>query len=172
MLLSIVKAKAAEGSKVDFSVEVNLDDKFVEDKKYKFLTPALVQGKMVFNVDVLTIDATISFKLLAVCDKCGEEFEKELSFPFNEVFVDSTKSHNEEDYVILNQTCVDLNKAVEDALLLSMPTKMVCKEDCKGLCSICGKNKNYYECECDDVVKNDEVNENPFNALKNNYKEN
>ena len=172
MLLSIVRAKASEGKEVDFKVEINLDNKFVEDKNYKFLTSALVQGKMVFNIDKLYINATISFKLLAICDKCGEEFEKVLSFPFNEVFVDSTKAHSEEDYIILNQTCVDLSKAVEDALLLSLPTKMLCKENCKGLCSICGKNKNLYECDCNKIVEDNDIKENLFSVLKNNYKEN
>ena len=108
------------------------------------------------------------FKILAVCDKCGESFEKEMTFPLNEVFVDSTKTHNEEDYVILNQTCIDIDKAVQDALLLNLPTKMLCKEDCKGLCSICGKNKNFYKCECENIVKEGEQEENPFYILKNN----
>lgn len=168
MLLSIIKAKATEGSPVDFKVEINLDEKFVEDKNYKFLTPALVQGKMVFNNDKLNINANVSFKLLAVCDKCAEQFEKQILFSFEEVFVDATKAHNEEDYVILNQTCVDLDKAVNDALLLNLPTKMLCKDSCKGLCSICGKNKNYYNCNCEDIAKEDEGRDNPFNALKNN----
>ena len=167
MLLSIVKAKATEGKEVEFNTEVKLNNSFVEDKNYKFLTDATVQGNMIYNVNKLSINATISFKLLAICDKCDDEFEKNISFPFNEVFVENTASHNEEDYVILNQTCVDLDKAVEDALLLNLPTKMLCKEDCKGLCPICGKNKNLYDCRCEDIVKQNEVLESPFSALKN-----
>ena len=171
MLLSIVKAKATEGKPVDFKVEINLDGKFVEDKNYKFLTQALVKGQMIFNVDKLDVKADVSFKLLAVCDKCGEQFEKQVSFSFEEVFVDSAKAHNEEDYVILNQTCVDLDKAVNDALLLNLPTRMLCKQNCKGLCPVCGKNKNFYKCECEDIVKEEEEKENPFKVLKNNDKE-
>ena len=167
MLLSIVKAKATEGKEVEFNAEVNLNNSFVADNNYKFLTNAQIKGNMVYEANKLQLNATISFKLLAVCDKCCESFEKNISFPFNEVFVESTVSHNEEDYVILNQTCVDLDKAVEDALLLNLPTKMLWKENCKGLCPICGKNKKMYDCRCEDIVKQNEVLENPFNALKN-----
>ena len=167
MLLSIVKAKSAEGKQVDFETEVSLNTKFVEDKNYEFLNKASVKGKMVFDEGNLTINSTVKFKIMAVCDRCGEKFEKEIVFPLNETFVDITKAHNEEDYVILNQTCVDIDKAVQDALLLFLPTRMLCKENCKGLCPICGKNKNFYSCGCENIVKEEDLEENPFNILKN-----
>ena len=165
MLLNIIKAKAEQGKEIDFDVNFNLDDKFVEERNYKFLTPAYVKGIMKYQNEELNINAKVTFKLLVVCDNCGEEFEKEFIFDFNEKFVEQYNSHDEEDYVI-KQTCVEIDKPVYDDLLLNMPTKILCREDCKGLCSVCGKNKNLYTCNCEVLMDELEDIENPFNQLK------
>lgn len=167
MLLSILKAKARPGEDVNFEAEVKLDERFVEDKNYKFLTPATVKGSFVYQNEELALSAKVSFKMLAVCDNCGEEFEKEISFDLEEKFLENFNSHDEEDYLIINQTCIDLDKPVEDALLLNLPTRMLCKESCKGLCGVCGKNKNKYTCGCQELKEEMENLENPFEVLKN-----
>ncbi|MCD8187633.1 MAG: DUF177 domain-containing protein [Ruminococcus sp.] len=33
-------------------------------------------------------------------------------------------------------------------MLLQLPTKYLCKEDCKGLCMVCGCDLNESECDC------------------------
>ena len=165
MLLNIVKAKAEQGNDINFDISFELDNKFVEEKNYKFLTPANVKGKMKYQNEVLNVNALVSFKILAVCDNCGEEFEKEFIFDFNEKFVEQYNSHDEEDYII-KQTCVEIDKPVYDNLLLNMPTKMLCRKDCKGLCPVCGKDKNLYTCNCDVLMEELENLENPFNQLK------
>ena len=47
------------------------------------------------------------------------------------------------------------------ALLLELPSRILCKEDCKGLCSQCGANLNDHECSC----QKDLIRKNPFSAL-------
>jgi len=44
---------------------------------------------------------------------------------------------------------IDLDPLVREQLLLSLPAYPVCREDCKGLCSVCGANLNERECGCD-----------------------
>ena len=45
---------------------------------------------------------------------------------------------------------VDLTKLIKDAILLDLPVKIVCTEDCQGLCAQCGTNLNKGECDCTD----------------------
>ena len=66
-----------------------------------------------------------------VCDNCGENFEKDIEFDLSEKFIEQYDSHNEEDYLI-KQACVEIDKPVIDNLLLNIPTKMLCKDDCKS----------------------------------------
>ena len=42
----------------------------------------------------------------------------------------------------------DIGKPVLDALLLEMPMRFLCKPDCKGLCPVCGRNRNIESCTC------------------------
>lgn len=44
---------------------------------------------------------------------------------------------------------LDLGEMVREQILLALPMKRVCREDCQGLCSRCGANRNSGECECD-----------------------
>jgi uncharacterized protein len=44
---------------------------------------------------------------------------------------------------------IDLDPLLREQLLLSLPTYPVCREDCKGLCPMCGANLNERECGCD-----------------------
>jgi len=166
MLLNIVKAKTKQGDNIDFDISFPLSNELIEDKGYKFLSDVKVNGFMNYQNEELNVVAKVSFKIQAVCDNCGEEFEKDITFDLNEIFKENYNSHDEEDYLI-SQTCVQIDKPVEDDLILAIPTKMICKSDCKGLCQVCGKNKNYSSCQCEKILQNEEVINNPFNQLKN-----
>ena len=56
---------------------------------------------------------------------------------------------------------IDLAAAVEEALLLDLPMRFLCREDCKGLCPVCGKDLNTELCTCPKGGKAG----NPFSAL-------
>ena len=47
---------------------------------------------------------------------------------------------------------LNVDELVNNELLLDWPMKILCKDDCKGICRICGKNLNDGECGCDDFV--------------------
>ena len=66
------------------------------------------------------------------------------------------------DLYTFEANAVDLADAVKDALLLEMPMQLFCKPDCKGLCPVCGGNRNLQACTCQEgsVVTG------PFSALK------
>lgn len=44
---------------------------------------------------------------------------------------------------------IDLRGPVRDCVVLSIPIKLLCKSDCKGLCPVCGGNLNNYQCDCE-----------------------
>ena len=61
-------------------------------------------------------------------------------------------------------TCYDeieLDEMILDNLRLNLPVRFVCKEDCKGVCTKCGKNLNFEKCECVEERK-----PSPFDVLK------
>lgn len=47
---------------------------------------------------------------------------------------------------------LDLEELLREELQLSWPSKVLCSEECKGICSVCGQNLNEGDCECDSFV--------------------
>jgi len=94
MLLNVVKAKTEQGKDFNFNVNFQLENSLIEDKNYQFLTPVTVDGTMNYLNDELNVNAKVSFKLLVVCDNCGENFEKDIEFDLSEKFIEQYDSHN------------------------------------------------------------------------------
>jgi len=165
MLLNLVKAKSEEGKAQQFSVDFPLDADLVKDRGYDILSPVSVKGSFHYQNEELFLTATAKVTLLCVCDSCAEQFEKVFTFPVKEKFVEDYNVKDDEDYVI-NHMTIDIEKPVIDNFFQTLPTKIKCKKDCKGLCSICGKNKNFYSCNCEEIENEQQQLENPFVKLK------
>lgn len=52
------------------------------------------------------------------------------------------------EFIVVEGMRLDLTALVREDLLLALPAKFLCREDCKGLCPICGKNLNDGSCSC------------------------
>lgn len=166
MLLNIMRAKANEGIAQNFEVECTLPNDMLEERNIKFLTSVKVKGEFIYKNEVLNLVADASCRLQCICDNCGETFERDFSFKINEDFIENYNSHSDEDYLI-NQAGINIDEAVSDNLLLSLSSRMLCREDCKGLCDVCGKNKNFYKCNCEENLSEIErQEENPFGKIK------
>jgi len=79
------------------------------------------------------------------CDRCLKETESFEKIPFEEKFT----SYETDDSTLFTGDEIDLTDAVRDNILASEPIQKLCKEDCKGLCLICGHDLNEGDCGCD-----------------------
>ncbi|MEG1706531.1 MAG: DUF177 domain-containing protein, partial [Clostridia bacterium] len=68
---------------------------------------------------------------------------------------------SEEECYLLEGTKLNIQKAVEDEIVLALPISILCQENCKGLCPKCGINLNKSTCSCDTAKGN------AFSVLKN-----
>ena len=88
------------------------------------------------------------------CDRCLDEFEREIASGYSVVYVmdGDAPEHvqgSEEIQVITPDTnTVDLGEDVRQYALLALPYKILCRDDCAGLCATCGVNKNKATCNC------------------------
>ena len=85
-----------------------------------------------------------------ICDRCAVEFERKIEFPIDVVLVTELASEeNEDEWVFpLEGDSADLDDIVRTVFVLSLDSKLLCKEDCKGICQRCGKNLNDGPCSC------------------------
>ena len=168
MIINILKTKKT-GVKATFALEKSLDAGLLMRPNSKFKGPIKVSGYYIIednNSDV-TVYADIVFEISCLCDRCGIKVEKAFNFKLKELFVYGVETDTNYAY---NGEVLDLEKAVTENIMANLPTQIVCKDKCKGLCSVCGANLNEKKCKC-----KAEDDTNPFaalSALKKNIKKN
>ena len=117
---------------------------------YDFTAPIAVRGRAENRAGVVTLDIGVDFTLSLTCDRCLKEFEREYGYDFTHILVRQLHNGREgyDDYVVCEDNVLELDELVISDMLLQLPTKILCKEDCRGLCFKCGKDLNEGDCDC------------------------
>lgn len=125
----------------DFKGEVSLigELSIVDDAKAAFI------GEVRYSLDTL-------------CDSCGESCSVDRRVKLHAMFTDEPE---EEDY-FFNGRELDPDKAVIDSIILDIPSRITCRENCAGICPVCGTNLNKGKCKC----KKQTESANPFSVLR------
>lgn len=147
MILRLKQLFDIEGEVKKIDYAISLDD--IKDAQLSevFVTPVKICGQVCNRAGVVTLDYNCTFTLSHVCDRCLKEFDREYSFDFTHTLVQKTNTQNDE-YVVCEDNSLDLNELAISDLLLQLPTKILCREDCKGLCYVCGQDLNEGKCNC------------------------
>ena len=99
----------------------------------------------------LLIQGTVNFIAVIPCGRCLEEvptnihFEIDKKIPINGAEV-SEEEMDESDYLIGFD--LDVDRLIYEEILVNWPMKVLCNEDCKGICKVCGINLNKGDCNC------------------------
>lgn len=94
----------------------------------------------------LVVTGDASLEVLIPCARCLEPVAFRLDIQF-----ENELDAEEKDYI--DGYSLDTDQLVHDEALLVWPERVLCKEDCKGLCPVCGKNQNDGACDCDTTVR-------------------
>ena len=89
------------------------------------------------------------------CDRCLKEVDEVLNLDiFREVFAPdeiAESTDEKSDQTFMEGYQLNVEDLINDEILLSLPMKVLCKEDCKGICNTCGQNLNKGSCDCEDT---------------------
>lgn len=107
-----------------------------------------VSGRVYSKADVVYLDIDISYTINGVCDRCADEVEKDYSINVSKILVEELQNEDDDDYIIVYNHTLDLDELVNEEVSLNLPSKLLCKDDCKGLCQKCGANLNVNKCDC------------------------
>ena len=96
----------------------------------------------------LTLTGTINAEMDCVCDRCSAEFRCSKELPLVvKIAADMTDEDNPEIFP-LDGNWLELSDLLETCFILSTEAKFLCRDDCAGLCPICGKNLDAGPCGC------------------------
>ena len=110
--------------------------------------PVLVVGQVRNIAGMLRLELALDTTLAAVCDRCGEVFDKPFHLDCEYLLATELEDEENDEILLLEDGTVDLGELSREVFILNMPTKLLCREDCRGLCPGCGVNLNYEVCRC------------------------
>ena len=143
------------------------------DDTYKLASPINLNGKISNANKGLFLDCNVDFKIIDNCARCLNEVEVELSYPIQGFLVKKEVDENEVeefDVYTYKDDEVDFIDLIEQTLDFNLPQRVLCSEDCKGLCSTCGTNLNKKVCSCNEVANDEDVIDPRFAKLKEMFK--
>ena len=135
------------GSRLPFRCELSTD-RLDFPAVLAYTAAPVGEGFIVNNAGALTLRGTLSASLRCVCDRCAAEFDWEVSYPLDIPLASELQDEENPDYFLLDGDELDLEELLETVFILNMDTRFLCRDDCKGLCSRCGKNLNEGPCGC------------------------
>ncbi|WP_309121327.1 YceD family protein [Paenibacillus sp.] len=95
------------------------------------------------------VNGTLSADLELVCSKCLRAVSEKTEVPVTELFtLQRGIAERDEDVHLVHEEIVDLTPYLRDAFVVQLPMAAVCGESCKGLCPVCGKDRNVESCDC------------------------
>ena len=130
---------------IDFSLDVE-DCSFIDDG---ISGRATACGRITNHSGLILLNGEIKTNLTVSCARCGRDFVYSSPITLNAKITDKLANEDEDEFIIMQDFAIDTEDIVRTALILELPTRFLCDEDCKGLCAKCGKNLNEGECGCD-----------------------
>ena len=140
--------------------EIKLDSFESNGDELTFIKPIVFEGELKKGNDFVEVNGKIKLEYLVSCHLCGNEFTRNDSIYVFEIY---RREPTEDEYLLTGDEII-FDDMIIDNLRLNLPVRFLCKEDCKGVCTKCGKNLNDGKCECISEEKSS-----PFDILKDKF---
>ncbi|MCI8865436.1 MAG: DUF177 domain-containing protein [Lachnospiraceae bacterium] len=153
MLINLSELFPVEGKEKTYAVDLEMDAFSAPDGVYKVVSKGPVALRIQnLGGKRLLMEGEARIVLAIPCSRCLDPVDslfelhicQELDLSNGE---EGCKEYlDEQPYVIGFH--LDVDQLIGNELLLNLPMKVVCREDCKGICNRCGTNLNYHNCSC------------------------
>ncbi|MDD3774195.1 MAG: YceD family protein, partial [Patescibacteria group bacterium] len=132
-----------------------------QDERFKITKPITGNVSIKKEQKNLVLIGHIKTEIMTCCDRCLKEINLKIKTQFERLLNNMTNANNEIQLSKNNQ--IDLFPIIWEEIITMIPTKILCKKNCQGLCPICGINFNQKTCSHYKKIK--QKPKNPFSAL-------
>ena len=158
MQIHLSDISSSEGKSVHYSASFEMDSITFQQGTFPVLEKEPVELTITNTGDrVLELEGSGLVTVGIPCDRCLEQVETKIPFEFKrkldmKLTVEERVNDLDESSYLTGYD-LDVDRLVYLEVLMSWPLKVLCKEDCKGICSRCGKNLNDGPCGCAEEPK-------------------
>ena len=140
----------------EMKMEVTLEMQIFDDglQQYEILEKTPVSFRFTnIGVGKAKVEGSMECKLQMQCDRCLKDVAKKIVVSFEEnVSAPDVPLEDGDDQFFMEGYSLNVEELVSNEILMSLPAKVICKPDCKGICKVCGSDLNLGECGCDTFV--------------------
>jgi len=152
-----IELENLEGGKGDFAHVYQPDDLNPVDERVSLTQPATVSGKVRLAGNEVFVNGHVETRAKIECDRCLRPVETPVNADFSLEYISGSEYESSEvaelteaemSVSVFDGEALDVDEIVKEQVLLAVPTRMLCREDCKGICPECGTDRNTGDCSC------------------------
>ncbi len=160
MFIEVSEIRNCPGEKFHFNLTERVEPITLGTDQIRFDNPLEITLDVFNTGKSLVLNGRIRGDAELVCSRCLEEYPFHLDTSFEEQFCHVSdvrlledEGQKTEEMHIYDGNRIKLDDIITENIVLGIPMKLVCRENCRGLCAVCGANLNKDECGCktDDI---------------------
>ncbi len=157
MLIDLAKIMSVKGKVEQIEAPLELEAFVLDGVSYPFKEENPVRLTITHQGErKVMVEGETTVSLNIPCNRCLDDVETffdihvSKNLDFNDTDEDRIRELDEANYI--SGYSLDVDLLIYDELVIDFPLHVLCKEECKGLCKVCGTNLNHETCGCDDTV--------------------
>jgi uncharacterized protein len=152
-----IELENLEGGKSDFAHVYQPDDLNPVDERISLTQPATVSGKVRLADNEVFVNGHVETRAQVECDRCLQPVKLPVNADFALEYITGSEYESsgvvelteaEMSVSVFDGQAIDVDEIVKEQIVLAVPTRMLCREDCKGICPECGADRNKGDCNC------------------------
>ena len=143
------------------------------DSEFEQQSPLIASGiaELHVSTEEVRVHGKLQVSLRMECDRCTEPFVRSIEEEFDLIYVPVPETSPGAEIAIgpsdshvgfYDGPGLELNDILQEQVLLALPLQRVCREECQGICPLCGQNRNETECHCQTTISDER-----WSALRN-----
>lgn len=151
MIIDISKIILTKNKESKFDCSIDSENFNYQNNSYPFENCKPFELSVVNEgANHLSISCKTSCDIMIPCDRCLEDVKCSFDISINKSFKlsDGVIVTEDEELPFINEGELDVDRLLFDEILVNWPAKVLCSNDCKGICPKCGVNLNTSSCDC------------------------
>ena len=156
MMLALEVARMREGTgRLDQTIPASA---LAVEEDYRVTAPVVLDAATNKDKEKVRIAGRIRTTIELMCSRCLEPYDVPVDAAFDLFYLPAAEAPDDDEVEVAEEDIntafyrdgvIDLGEMIHEQLYLALPMKPLCREDCKGLCPVCGANRNTTTCTCD-----------------------
>ncbi|HZX46152.1 MAG TPA: YceD family protein [Clostridia bacterium] len=145
MIIHVNRLRRGDDGRMTFTLKEYMEGLDYGGERLDFESPVVVNGSIERDGELLYVTGEVRAEVVLQCSRCLGTVRHPLRTGFSQQYSEAGPG---EEVLPVKGDSIDLREPVVESILLELPVKVLCSEECKGLCPICGADRNVKECGC------------------------